>query len=53
VLCEETLETWHVYKMEGKGGLERIERIRTEHDCSFLRALVQERYSSQDLEREL
>lgn len=43
VLCEETLETWHVFKDEEREGQERIEKTLVDHQCSFMAELVRER----------
>ena len=43
ILCEDTLEVWHVYKDEERKGQGRIEKVAVDHECSFLMELVEER----------
>lgn len=44
ILCEETLEVWHIFKDEEKNGQERIDRVVVAHRCDFLVALKIERH---------
>lgn len=45
ILCEETLEVWHVFKDEEQKGKERIERRAVAHQCRFLDELRESRRS--------
>lgn len=45
VLCEETLEIWNVY-IDNLRGIERIEKVGTDHQCPALADLVAERFRS-------